>query len=422
MSRKVISLFCGAGGCSLGFQQSGYDIIYATDIDEIAVKTYSLNFRHTLCECWDIRAIDFESLMKRLKLSSGELDFLIGGPPCQGFSSAGTRFWEDPRNLLLKSYADALETIKPKWFLMENVEGLLTANHGEYLSEIVKIFIDLGYQIQIEKVYAHEYGIPQRRKRVFIVGNNLGIPFRFPVLTSSAKGRIFRHAERTLRDAIGTLPPTSHHEASLSYNCPTTEQFEKYLRSSSRCVTEHLAPVLSELQMARIRCLAPGQTMKNIPEHLQHDSFRRRANRRVQDGTPAEKRGGSPSGLKRLIYDEPCLTITGSATREFIHPEADRPLTLRECARIQTFPDDFLFCGNSAEKIKMIGNAIPPLLARRFAEHLLDTCGFVGIPQQKGGLLSFSLTKAEAMSPALEKTKKILSSHMMPQQQKYFEL
>ena len=422
MNRKVISLFCGAGGCSLGFKQAGYDIVYATDIDEIAVKTYSLNFDGAICECRDIRHIDFIHLMKRLKLLPGELDFLIGGPPCQGFSSAGSRFWEDPRNLLLKCYADALETIKPKWFLMENVEGLLTANHGEYLSEIVKVFIDLGYQIRIEKVYAHEYGIPQRRKRVFIVGNNLGIPFRFPESTSSVKGKIFRLSERTLRDAIGTLPEASKSETSLSYPDSIIEPFEKYLRSSSHSISEHIVPSQSALQIERIRCLKPGQTMKDIPEHLQHDSFRRRANRRVQDGTPSEKRGGAPTGLKRLIFDEPCLTITGAATREFIHPEADRPLTLRECARVQTFPDDFIFCGNSTDKIKMIGNAIPPLLARCFAEYLFNSYGFSGIPHQKGGLISFSLTKAEAMSPALKKTSMILSSYAMPQKQQYFDL
>lgn len=422
MNRKVISLFCGAGGCSLGFRQSGYDIIYATDIDEVAVKTYTQNFDGTFCDCRDIRDMDFHSLMKKLKLSPGELDVVTGGPPCQGFSSAGIRFWDDPRNLLLKSYTTALEALKPKWFLMENVEGLLTANNGEYLSEIVKVFIVLGYQMRIEKVYAHEHGVPQRRKRVFIIGNNLGIPFRFPESTSSARGKIFRLSERTLRDAIGTLPQASITEGTLFYTNPVAGQFEAYLRSSSSHISDHVTPEQSALQMARIRCLKPGQTMKDIPEHLQHESFQRRANRRVQDGTPTEKRGGAPSGLKRLIYDEPSLTITGASLREFIHPDADRPLTLRECARIQTFPDNFIFCGNSTEKIKMIGNAIPPLLARCFADDLLNLYGFAGTPQEKGGLLSFSLTKTDTMSPALKKTDRILTSYITSHQQKYFEI
>jgi DNA (cytosine-5)-methyltransferase 1 len=305
---------------------------------------------------------------------------------------------------------------------MENVEGLLTANNGEYISEIVKVFIALRYHIRIEKIYAHEYGVPQRRKRVFIVGNNLGIPFRFPESTSPAKGKIFRLSERTLRDAIGNLPEASKDETSLPYLNSSVEPFEKLLRSSSLFISEHIAPPQGALQITRICYLKPGQTMKDMPEHLQHDSFRRRANRRVQDGTPSEKRGGAPSGLKRLIYDEPCLTITGSATREFIHPVADRPLTIRECARIQTFPDSFVFCGNSTDKIKMIGNAIPPLLAYYFANHILSVYDFSGISQQKGGIISFSLTKTDTMSPALKKTSNILSSYIISQKQQYFDL
>ncbi len=112
----------------------------------------------------------------------------------------------------------------------------------------------------------------------------------------------------------------------------------------------------------------PGQTMKDLPEHLQHESFRRRAFRRVMDGTPVERRGGAPSGLKRLFADEPSLTITSAATREFVHPTEDRLLTLRECARLQTFPDSFVFAGSAASRIQQIGNAIPPMLARTVAE------------------------------------------------------
>jgi DNA (cytosine-5)-methyltransferase 1 len=128
------------------------------------------------------------------------------------------------------------------------------------------------------------------------------------------------------------------------------------------------------------------------------------------DGTPTEKRGGAPSGLKRLIIDEPCLTITGAATREFIHPTCHRPLTIRECARIQTFPDDFVFLGNSSEKIQQIGNAIPPLMARIFAEHIRDEYGFNGMSSTDGGLIDYSVTKADAMSPALKKTCALLDT------------
>jgi DNA (cytosine-5)-methyltransferase 1 len=271
--------------------------------------------------------------------------------------------------------------------------------------EAVKAFVSLGYAVRVEKVYAHEYGIPQRRKRVLIIGNRIGIDFKFPEPTILLKGRIFRNSNVTLQHTIGSLPEASNDQkAEIHYETDVSNQLEDYLRGSSQTITEHSYPKQSPVQQDRIRCLKSGQTMKDLPAHLQHESFNKRANRRVMDGTPTEKRGGSPSGLKRLIYDEPCLTITGAATREFIHPIYDRPLTIRECARIQTFPDDFKFLGSASEKIQQIGNAIPPLIGRIFAEHIRDEYGFIGQITQKGRFISYSVTKAEAMSPALKKT------------------
>jgi DNA (cytosine-5)-methyltransferase 1 len=411
MSNTVFSLFSGAGGCSLGFKQAGYSILFASDIDEAAGQSYSANFYETPFEQADINKLDFKSILSKAHLKEGELDILIGGPPCQGFSTAGARFWEDPRNELLKSYVKALGTIRPKWFLMENVEGLLTAKGGEYIFEAAKAFISLGYRIKIEKIYAQEFGVPQRRKRVLIVGNRLGMDFNFPEPTIKLNGRIFRNSDVTLRHAIGELPEaTASKEADLSYMRPPKDQFETYLRGTSSVIKEHFFQTMSEIQLQRIMALSQGQTMKDMPEHLQHDSFKKRANRRVMDGTPTEKRGGSPSGLKRLIINEPCLTITGAATREFIHPICHRPLTIRECARIQTFPDDFAFHGNASEKIQQIGNAIPPLVARIFAEHIRNEYGFTGNVSTNSGLVGYSVTKADAMSPALKKTCALLDS------------
>ncbi len=413
MINTVISLFCGAGGCSLGFKQAGYEILFATDVDKVAGETYLANFSDTRFLREDINNLDFRSILSMCKIAPGQLDILVGGPPCQGFSTAGTRFWDDPRNKLLRSYVEALRTIKPKWFLMENVEGLLTAKNGEYLHEAIKAFVSLGYSIRVEKIYAHEYGIPQRRKRVLIVGNRIGIDFEFPESTVFLKGRIFRNSDVTLRHAIGTLPEASNlPTAKMDYQTEASGSFEHYLRGTSKTISDHFYPRPGPLQIERIRWLKQGQTMKDLPEHLQHKSFKRRANRRVMDGSPTEKRGGSPCGLKRLIYDEPCLTITGSATRELIHPTSHRPLTIRECARVQTFPDDFKFAGGLSEKLQQIGNAIPPLMARIFAEHIRDKYGFTGKSTKEGRLISYSVTKADAMSPALKKTCLLLNRVM----------
>jgi DNA (cytosine-5)-methyltransferase 1 len=407
--QTAISLFSGAGGCSSGFQQAGFNILYAQDIDKDCIESYSKNFFGAFCEVRDIRDTDFGNIKR--KIGHVEIDVVIGGPPCQGFSTAGSRNAHDPRNKLLGVYVDALKIIKPKWFLFENVEGILTLNNGEYIENLVKKIINLGYTIRIEKIYAQEFNIPQRRKRVIIVGNKMGINFKFPIPKAHASGNIFRASDHTLRLAIGSLPHSTNQKgASVQYSAHPKSEFEKYIRGNATQLTEHYAPIINGIQLERLQLLSEGCTMKDLPEHLQHESFKKRSLRRVMDGTPSEKRGGAPSGLKRLFFDEPSLTITSSSTRELIHPQEHRPLTIRECARIQTFRDDFIFCGNESSKIKQIGNAIPPLLAYEFASHIRrlieseDCC-----THKFDGLLGFKLTKAGAMSPALQSTTNILS-------------
>lgn len=425
MKQTAISLFCGAGGCSLGFKQAGYSILYANDKDKAAVDTYKKNFPEAICSSEDIDDLDFEHVLSEIGLQSGELDILIGGPPCQGFSTAGTRFWDDPRNHLLKSYVRALTTFNPKWFIMENVEGLLTSNKGQYIYEAAHAFIELGYSIRIEKIYSQEYGVPQRRKRVLIVGNRLGYNYKMPEPTFKVSGQIFRNSDITISHAIRSLPPASNDKnliVKATKSLPE-DDFDAFLRGSATEITDHYYPDVSGIQLERISFLKPGQTMKDLPDKLQHESFKKRANRRVADGMPTEKRGGAPSGLKRLIINEPSLTITGAATRELIHPIENRPLTIREAARIQTFPDDFVFCGNASQKIQQIGNAIPPVLARIFAEHIRDNYGFDFASNESGKLLGYLLTKAGAMSPALKNTDKLLNSLLvnnMAQQKNLF--
>jgi DNA (cytosine-5)-methyltransferase 1 len=407
----AISLFAGAGGCSLGFGQAGYDIRFATDIDRDAIDSYQQNFPGTQCEVSDVRALEPQLLLERLGLQSGELDILLGGPPCQGFSSAGAKSAEDPRNSLVHHYVRLLEGVRPKWFVMENVEGLLTNDGGLHVRDAVEAFLAAGYAVNLEKIYAQGYGVPQRRKRVLIVGNRLGHDFVFPEPVTSFSGSIFRKGEVTFSNAVDDLPrATGDATQPLAFVKPPRNELQVYLRGDAKTVTDHFSLELSALQLKRVRGLQPGQTMKDLPEHLQHESFRRRAFRRVMDGTPVERRGGAPSGLKRLFADEPCLTITGAATREFVHPTEDRLLTLRECARLQTFPDSFVFAGSAASRIQQIGNAIPPMLARALAKHIARNFGFqgrYGNTERPG--FRFRLTRSEGMSPALAHTQCVLT-------------
>ena len=187
----AVSLFAGAGGCSLGFRQAGYDIQFATDIDKDAVESYRRNFVGTLCEALDVRELGPEGLLERVGLCAGELDILLGGPPCQGFSSAGMKSGDDSRNSLVRHYVRLLEGVRPKWFVMENVEGLLTNDGGVHVRDAVAAFLDAGYAVNLEKVYAQGYGVPQRRKRVLIVGNRLGHDFVFPESVTRFRGAFF---------------------------------------------------------------------------------------------------------------------------------------------------------------------------------------------------------------------------------------
>lgn len=412
-SRKptAISLFAGAGGCSLGFQQAGFDVRFATDIDRDAVETYRCNFPETPCAAADVRDLGVDLLLTKVGLRTGELDILLGGPPCQGFSSAGMKSGEDPRNSLVRHYVRLLEGVRPKWFVMENVEGLLTNDGGLHVRDAVEAFLNAGYFVNLEKIYAQGYGVPQRRKRVLIVGNRLGHDFVFPDAVTLFSGKIFRKGEITFSTATSDLPTAATESGTrLPHLGPPKNELQAYLRGEAKIVTDHFAPPLSRIQLARVRGLAPGQTMKDLPEHLQHESFRRRAFRRVMDGTPVERRGGAPSGLKRLFADEPSLTITSAATREFVHPAEDRLLTLRECARLQTFPDSFDFAGSAASRIQQIGNAIPPLLARTVAEHIANTHDFaVRYPGSAQPKLRFRLTRSAGMSPALARTEVVLN-------------
>lgn len=382
---RAISLFAGAGGCSLGFKNAGIDIIAAFDNADAAIATYNMNFGANICQNVDLESCNFLLLRNKLGLQHGELDLIIGGPPCQGFTTAGNRFWDDPRNKLVQNYAQALEVFYPRWFMMENVEGILTTASGTYVVECIKKMISLGYTVNLKKIYMQEYAVPQRRKRVIIVGNREGKKFEFPDPVERASGSIYKDSSFTLREAIGDLE-----------SCDIPE-------------IDHVRKVESGIQLARISTLKIGQTMKDLPEHLQHNSFKRRASRRVCDGTPSEKRGGAPSGLKRLSYNEPCLTITSSAPSEFVHPTQNRTLTIRECARVQTFPDSFLFCGTDAQKILQIGNAIPPVFAEQMAKQII-MCDKNPSTEERPSLAKFDVTKATAKSPALQKTCDMLSS------------
>ncbi len=376
----VVDLFSGCGGFSLGFEAAGFEILAAYDNWKPAIETCSKNFHHIahLSELNDCSVLPNAAV-------------IIGGPPCQGFSSAGRRQVEDDRNTLVHVFAKLIEQHKPLSFVFENVEGFLTQAHGRFVFDLLEPLIDAGYRIHLRKVNAAHYGVPQHRKRVLAIGG-LGWDPTFPEHTCSALGTPGANLANghhlpftsTLGEALSGLPPA------------------KVSRNGEQDPFDHIYSQFSEADRRRAHLLKPGQRMRDLPEELQHESYRKRAYRRVMDGTPSEHRGGAPAGMRRLSADEPSKAITGGALRDFVHPTEDRPLTIRECARLQTFPDDFVFGGTQSEKIQMIGNAVPILLAQCIATTLKEDIKSVKPTQNRGCLLSFVPTLSDGMSPVLQ--------------------
>lgn len=415
----VLSLFSGAGGLSYGFSLAGLQPKAAAEINADACGTY----RHNVSsECHQVDLSSTGSEFFKNFYSKKNPFAVIGGPPCQGFSTAGARYTDDPRNQLIFNYLRVVTELRPRWFLFENVEGLLTSADGTSVVTLVNEFVKIGYSVRLQKVNFASYGVPQTRKRVVLIGNRLGVDFEFPLETYSfdsgkSKKLNGKPLAPTVDDALASLEtPSQSKEKRVRYTLPcsigTFDDFLRIKRASD--VSLHYHTTNSD-DVARYELLKHGQTMKDLPEEYWHESFRRRAFRRVQDGTPTEKRGGAPSGIKRLWGNRNSLTITGAASREFIHPHEHRPLTLRECARLQSFPDHYEFVGNSASIAQQIGNAVPPLAAQILATHLADIDGRFGgrsvaTHLQPPRLLGFKLTEADGMSPALEKTHYRLAS------------
>jgi DNA (cytosine-5)-methyltransferase 1 len=375
----VADLFCGAGGLSLGFQQAGFDLRFAVDHHADAVATYRRNLGEPVLH----DEID-RSCLERIPAA----DVIVGGPPCQGFSSAGARRNQDERNSLVRVFAETIALRKPRLFVFENVEGFLTTDEGQYIIDLLDPVLEAGYHIHIRKVNAANYGVPQHRKRVLVIGG-LGFAPTFPAPTHRAYGAPGSDQigyglplTPTLADAVATLP-------------------KAVMDGVGELLTGHSYKPLNKIDLARAEQLQPGQTMKDLPHHLQHPSYQRRALRRVMDGTPSERRGGAPAGLRRLRWDEPSKTITGGALNEFLHPLEHRSLTLRECARLQTFPDSFVFSGSSAVQMQLIGNAVPPHLAYQIACSVAADLAAHVTEQGPGQLLSFVPSVSTGLSPVL---------------------
>lgn len=343
---KVLDLFCGAGGLSFGFKKSKeFNITLANDIMPDAISTYQANYPETKTLCCDIGEL---SESKLRQYDSDCVDLILGGPPCQSFSTLGKRLLEDPRGKLFQEYLRLVKLTKPKIFIFENVTGLLSINNGKLFKTIISSFKKVGYQISCDILNAADFGIPQNRKRIIIVGHKA--EFYFPLRT-----HINNHL--SLRKAIGDLPYLSNHNYN-KYICDPKNSFQTRARNKSKELTYHDIPNYGKSLLEVIKAIPEGgSAIKNLPDKIKPKS-------------------GFGNSYARLWWDRPSSTITRNfgtpSSSRCIHPEADRALTTREGARIQSFPDKYIFCGTRTSKNLQIGNAVPPLLSEILVNSVMN--------------------------------------------------
>ncbi len=333
---NVIDLFSGAGGFLLGFEKEGFSIILSTDFDEDCENVHRTNRPQIPFIRKDIRAFaneEFDELV-----GGKEVDVLIGGPPCQGFSTIGSRVSSDPqkrkrydpRNDLFREYIRILNHLQPKVFVMENVKGLKTRDGGKIFEEIQRQYEATGYDFNCTTLNAADYGVPQIRERVFFYGTRIGIGLEPPSPTHGENGLPYN----TVQTAIGDLADQD-------------ETFPNHVPLKHR-----------EKNIQRYRLIPEGGRLpeENLPPELYRKNF--------------------GNTFKRLDRNRPSLTMVPGHNAFPIHPWLDRSLTVREAARIQTFPDDYIFCGRRDKQCMQVGNAVPVLLADAWARQIkevLDT-------------------------------------------------
>lgn len=392
-SYKVISLFSGCGGMDLGFKQAGFSIEWANEIDVDACKTYTHNIGTHVFQ-GDIHTIKREDL-------PDDIDVVIGGFPCQGFSMAGKREVNDDRNFLYKEMKRIIGIVQPKMFVAENVRGLLSMEKGKVIEKIVQDFSDLGYRVDYRLLYAPDYGVPQSRYRVFIVGIKDKEDICFP------EPNTIKY--QTVRDSIGDLlelGQLSNHEILQSWPSYYDFVMNRIKEGQKLCNSRHGENSIYTWDIPE----AYGETSPEEKELLITLAKNRRHKKYgIKDGNPlsasilaelmnkdlpyihnltqsliqkeylSEKEPdfyditkANFNRFKRLSWDEPAPTILTNfdSPRNYLHPSENRPLTVREAARLQTFPDSFVFKGNYKKQYTQVGNAVPPLLAYHVAKSI----------------------------------------------------
>jgi DNA (cytosine-5)-methyltransferase 1 len=353
----VIDLFSGCGGLSKGFEDAGFKVVLGIDNWKDSLDTFQRNHKGAGIICDDIKNVTGDFILKKSGMK--KINVVVGGPPCQGFSLAGKRQHDDERNVLPYEFVRIVKELKPEFFLLENVLGLLSMEGGKVKERLLKKFRDLGYNVEVKDFYAHHYGVPQMRRRTVFLGNNLGIPVTFPEPTHLEPEK--RKDNRkylnpvTVGEAISDLPllEDSMGTEEMDYSIAPQSDFQKFVRMNSDKIYNHTVSNHSEQTKKVISFVPEGCNWKSLPAKYQN--IRSYANT-----------------WRRLDSRLPSVTID-TGHRHHFHYKACRVPTVRESARIQSFRDDFVFLGPRTSQFKQVGNAVPPLLAFAFAKEIKKT-------------------------------------------------
>ncbi len=368
---------------SWGAMQAGFQILAGLDSDKHALATYQRNFGEQIRRLEDITIISPVQLADDLKLQPGTLDMLIGGPPCQGFSKnvpRKQRFFEDPRNQLVSRFLEFVEYLQPKVVVMENVAEMKNGFDGAYTNEMRERLERAGYAMDVQVLFAPDFGVPQRRRRAFFIANRLGESNFFPAPTHflSQSDSLFSSDANfvTVREAIGDLPSLQHGEGTtpIDYGHSAQSAYQRLMRQNSVVLHDHVARGLQETQVKRLSALKAGQGAKDLPKELQPKSHFSGAYGRLEWTATAPT-------LTRWLFHP------GSG--RFGHPTDTRVITIREAARLQSFSDDFVFTGSYIQKSHQVGNAVPPLVMQAIATRVLSWLGAASdqeMPQRLHGL------------------------------------